>query len=227
MGGERRGRWCDPQWGGKRSNRLLKTEEMASVRKQLEDPLWSDFGPRYAQEELWKQGYRVGRESVRRLQLELGLRMPGRQNEKHFERRERRTCFGELVQVDMSIQDSLEGRGGEMVLIAMIDDANSRLRFRFFKSDNMLSIPGMIRIWMVERTVKNDHTIHWNRRRFQITLQNHPGGLRGGKVEVEARLDGNLALRFKETYLELVEIEECPSKRRRPAPVHPGSSRSR
>ena len=49
--------------------------------------------------------------------------------------------------------------------------------------------------------------------------------LRGGKVEVETRLDGSLAVRFKGTYLEFVEIEGRPSKRRRPAPTHPGASR--
>ena len=341
---------------GKRSNRRLKAEEEASIRKQLEDPLWSDFGPTYAQEELWKQGYRVGRETVRKLQLELGLRKPRRRKEKHRERRERRACFGELVQVDTSIHDWLEGRGEELVLIAMIDDANSRLRCRFFKSDNTLSNLGMIRSWVEEfgrpvglyvdkashfkvnrsrsieedltnrdpetqigramkelgveviwanspqakgrverlfgtlqdrlvkglrlsgvktleganeyleseflpeweerwtvqpkrkvnahrrvnrremdldsifsvreeRTVNNDYTIQWNRRLFQITQQIHPPGLRGGKVEVETRLDGSLALRFKGTYLEFVEIEGRPSKRRRPAPTHPGASR--
>jgi transposase len=324
---------------GKRSNRRLKAEEEAAIRKQLQDPLWSDFGPTYAQEELWKQGYRVGRETVRKLQLELGLRKPRRRKEKHRERRERRACFGELVQVDTSIHDWLEGRGEEMVLIAMIDDANSRLRCRFFKSDNTLSNLGMIRSWVEEfgrpvalyvdkashfkvnrsrsieedlsdrdpetqigramkelgveviwanspqakgrverlfgtlqdrlvkgeflpeweerwtvrprkkvnahrrvlrremdldsifsvreeRTVNNDYTIQWNRRLFQITLQNHPPGLRGGKVEVETRMDGNLALRFKGTYLEFVEIEGRPSKRRRPAPAHPEASRT-
>jgi len=76
-----------------------------------------------------------------------------------------------------------------------------------------------------ERTVNNDYTIQWNRRLFQITLQNHPPGLRGGKVEVETRLDGNLAMRFKGKYLEFVEIEGRPSKRRRPAPAHPDASR--
>jgi hypothetical protein len=75
-----------------------------------------------------------------------------------------------------------------------------------------------------ERTVNNDYTIQWNRRVFQITLQNHPPGLRGGRVEVETRLDGSLALRFKGMYLEFMEIEGPVSKRRRPAPTHPDAS---
>ncbi len=77
-----------------------------------------------------------------------------------------------------------------------------------------------------ERTVNNDYTIQWNRGLFQITLQNHPGGLRGGKLEVETRMDGNLAPRFKGTYLEFVEIEGRPSKSRRPAPAHPEALRT-
>jgi transposase len=341
---------------GKVSNRRLKSEEEVAIRKQLGDPLWSDFGPTYAQEQLWKRGYRVGRETVRKLQLELGLRKARRRKEKHRERRERRACFGELVQMDTSEHDWLEGRGEEIVLIGMVDDANSRMRGRFFPSDTTISNLEMIRSWTEEfgrpialyvdkashfkvnrsrnleedlsdrepqtqigramselgveviwanspqakgrversfgtlqdrlvkgmrqagvktleeanryleevflpeweerwtvrprrkvnahrrvirremdldsifsvreeRTVNNDYTIQWNRRLFQITLQNHPPGLRGGKVEVETRLDGGLALRFKGTYLEFVEIEGRSSKRRRPAPTHPAASR--
>ena len=46
--------------------------------------------------------------------------------EPHRSRRPRRACFGELVQMDASIHDWLEGRGEGMVLIDMIDDATSR-----------------------------------------------------------------------------------------------------
>ncbi|MGL4553437.1 MAG: hypothetical protein ACRC33_19905, partial [Gemmataceae bacterium] len=47
-------------------------------------------------------------------------------------RRPRRDCFGELVQMDASIHDWLEGRGPAVVLITMIDDATGRLTARFY-----------------------------------------------------------------------------------------------
>src|SRR5260370_42355231 len=49
--------------------------------------------------------------------------------------RQRRSRFGELVQWDTSEHDWLEGRGEKLYLIAMIDDATSRLFARFVRHD--------------------------------------------------------------------------------------------
>jgi transposase InsO family protein len=49
--------------------------------------------------------------------------------------RPRRSRFGELVQWDTSEHDWLEGRGEKLYLIAMIDDATSRLFARFVRHD--------------------------------------------------------------------------------------------
>ena len=50
--------------------------------------------------------------------------------------RERRSCRGELVQWDTSTHDWLEGRGGQLYLIHMIDDATSELTARFVPHDS-------------------------------------------------------------------------------------------
>src|SRR4029450_11839968 len=50
--------------------------------------------------------------------------------------RERRACFGELVQMDTSIHEWFEERGEKAVLISMIDDATSRLWTRFYPADS-------------------------------------------------------------------------------------------
>jgi hypothetical protein len=50
--------------------------------------------------------------------------------------RPRRSRFGELVQWDTSDHDWLEGRGERLYLIAMIDDATSRLFARFVRRDS-------------------------------------------------------------------------------------------
>jgi len=50
--------------------------------------------------------------------------------------RERRACFGELVQWDTSVHDWLEGRSERLYLIAMIDDATSRVLARFVRCDD-------------------------------------------------------------------------------------------
>ena len=50
--------------------------------------------------------------------------------------RPRRSRCGELVQWDTSEHDWLEGRGEKLYLIAMIDDATSRLFARFVRHDS-------------------------------------------------------------------------------------------
>src|SRR5450631_1245502 len=50
--------------------------------------------------------------------------------------RPRRSRFGELVQWDTSEHDWLEGRGEKLYLIAMIDDATSRLFARLVRHDS-------------------------------------------------------------------------------------------
>src|SRR6202012_1119384 len=50
--------------------------------------------------------------------------------------RPRRSRWGEMVQWDTSEHDWLEGRGEKMYLIAMIDDATSRLFAGFVQHDS-------------------------------------------------------------------------------------------
>src|SRR6202158_2669713 len=64
--------------------------------------------------------------------------------------RQRRSRWGELVQWDTSVHDWLEGRGEQIYLISMIDDATSRLFARFVRHDS--SAENMRMLWAyVER----------------------------------------------------------------------------
>src|SRR5205823_196254 len=74
-------------------------------------------------------------ETLRRWLLAEGLWQRRRCREVHRARRERRACFGELVQMDTSIHDWLEGRGETMVLTAMIDDATGKIAARFYSGE--------------------------------------------------------------------------------------------
>lgn len=95
---------------------------------------YTDFGPTFASEKLAEQGLVVCPQTLRRWLLEEGLWERQRRRDPHRSRRPRRACFGELVQMDASIHDWLEGRGEEMVLISMIDDATSYTMARFYPS---------------------------------------------------------------------------------------------
>ena len=84
-----------------------------------------------------KHGLAVSKETLRRWMAKAGLWKAGRRRvvEVHQWRPRRSRC-GELVQWDTSEHDWLEGRGEQIYLISMIDDATSRLFARFVRHDS-------------------------------------------------------------------------------------------
>ena len=132
---------------GRPSNR--RTPE-ASRRKAVEiiGKRYPDFGPTFASEKLAGGGIEVSRETVRKWMIAEGLWKPRKRRERHRERRERRKRFGELVQMDGSHHDWLEGRGERMVLIAMIDDATNEVLARFFPGESMRGLMHTLRLWL-------------------------------------------------------------------------------
>ena len=98
---------------------------------------YRDFGPTLATEYLAeKHQVKMSRETLRKLLMEAGVwkRKRRRVEEVHVWRA-RRACWGELVQWDSSDHDWLEGRGPRLWLVAMIDDATSRVLARFVEHD--------------------------------------------------------------------------------------------
>jgi hypothetical protein len=122
---------------GRRSNRRLPQEVREAALEKARQPLYHDFGPTLLSEHLEREAIcDVPAPTLRRWMIEEGLWKPARQGKRHRRRRERRAAFGELVLMDTSIHPWLEERSGEeIVLIALIDDATSRLRARFFPRD--------------------------------------------------------------------------------------------
>jgi len=91
------------------------------------------FGPTLAQEKLLERDkIRVNRETLRQWLLEAGLWEKTKKGLKHRSWRERKECFGEMIQMDGSHHDWLEGRGPEPVLMGLIDDATNHVFARFY-----------------------------------------------------------------------------------------------
>jgi transposase len=109
---------------------------------------YHDFGPTFAAEKLGERGLEVSPDTLRRWLLAEGLWQPQRRRDQHRSRRPRRACFGELVQMDTSIHDWTEGRGEDMVLIHMIDDATSHLLARFYDADTVLNHYDLLLRWL-------------------------------------------------------------------------------
>jgi transposase-like protein len=96
---------------------------------------YADFGPTLASEKLSQDGFEVRRETLWRWLLKEGLWARRHRRKVHRSRRERRSCLGEMVQMDGSHHDWFEGRGEWCVLMVMIDDATSRTYARFFEGE--------------------------------------------------------------------------------------------
>jgi hypothetical protein len=60
------------------------------------------------------------------------------------------------------------------------------------------------------RVVTPDYTIRYQGKIYQMARADIRAGLRGGRVRVEQRLDGSLAVKFREHYLSLAECQPQP-----------------
>src|SRR6202007_1200262 len=134
---------------GRPSNRRLAAQFeqkiMARVRQR-----YADFGPTLAAEHLAQEGLAVSRETLRKWMTKASLWRPRAQRVKTIHVwRERRASFGELVMQDSSPFRWLEDRGPACQLIALIDDATSRVWASFTEHDtteeNLRTFQGWLR----------------------------------------------------------------------------------
>jgi hypothetical protein len=90
---------------------------------------YADFGPTLACEKLREcHDLKLAKETVRRLMIDAGLWTPRRQRPPVIHQpRNRRSCLGELIQIDGSDHRWFEERAPACTLLVFIDDATSRL----------------------------------------------------------------------------------------------------
>lgn len=113
---------------GRPSNNRLAPDRRATIAALLQGK-YEGFGPTLAAEKLAAvEGIAVSAETLRQMQIGLGLWRPKkRRAQRVFQVRERRPRFGELIQIDGSPHAWFEGRGPRSTLIVFIDDATGRL----------------------------------------------------------------------------------------------------
>jgi DNA-binding CsgD family transcriptional regulator len=122
----------------------LKRAVLAAYRSD-----YPDFGPTLASEKLAElHDLVVSPQTLRRWLIDAELWSRKRRREAHRSRRPPRDCFGELVQMDASIHDWLEGRGEQLVLITMIDDATSYLMARFYTQGTVETHMDLLGRWL-------------------------------------------------------------------------------
>lgn len=113
---------------GRSSNNQLAEKVVQKALKLLHGK-YRGFGPTLACEKLVElEGLLISDESVRQLMIAEGLWRARRAPKVVVHQmRERRACFGELVQIDGSPHAWFEQRGGMCTLLVLIDDATGKL----------------------------------------------------------------------------------------------------
>jgi transposase len=134
---------------GRPSNRKLAAQFEQKILARL-GQRYTDFGPTLAAEHLAQEGFPVSRETLRKWMTQAALWRPRSQRAKAVHVwRERRASFGELVMQDSSPFRWLEDRGPACHLIALIDDATSRIWGRFTEhgttEENLRTLQGWLR----------------------------------------------------------------------------------
>lgn len=122
---------------GRRSNRKIPDPLRQRALRDLGQARYAGFGPTLAAEHLARGGIHVSRETLRQWMSAAGLWRPrSRRVQAVHVWRPRRSAFGELVMMDSSPYRWLEERGPACHLIALIDDATSRVWGRLVQHDS-------------------------------------------------------------------------------------------
>jgi transposase len=133
---------------GKRSGRRKPPALRAQALARYAEERYADFGPTLMAEQLAQEGLVVDHETLRRWRLAEGQWTVRRRRQKHRQWRERKPCFGAMVQLDGSHHDWFEGRRAPCVLMVMVDDATNRLRARFFEEETTRASYDVLESWV-------------------------------------------------------------------------------
>lgn len=118
--------------GNRRLAASLRKKALALVQRK-----YADYGPTLASECLAEEAaIHVHPETLRRWGMAAGQWKP-RERKAYRTRRERRSCLGQMLQMDGSHHDWFEGRGPWCVLMVIIDDATNFTYARLYEGETM------------------------------------------------------------------------------------------
>ena len=157
--------------GCRRLSQTLKGKVLGLYRSQ-----YRDFGPTLASEKLLeRQKINICDETLRLWLIRAGLwRVRQRKKPKERTWRARKEHPGEMVQMDGSHHDWLEGRGPKLALMGYIDDATSRFYGRFYAYEGTLpamgSLKAYIKLYGIPKSIYLDkHSTYKNNHKERYT----------------------------------------------------------
>ncbi|MDI6785966.1 MAG: hypothetical protein QMD92_04570 [bacterium] len=129
---------------GRPSSRAL-SEKIKNKALEHYKEKYHDFGPTFAFEKLFEiDKIKMNDETLRLWLIKEGIPYKKRKKSSHRQWRQRKHCFGEIIQIDGSHHSWFEARGPECVFMGYIDDATSRPFGRFYPYEGTL--PAMDKI---------------------------------------------------------------------------------
>ena len=141
---------------GQAGLRRKPAAERAKVMALYAEARYADFGPTLMAETVAKAGIVVDHDTVRRWLLATGKRTVRRRKQQHRQWRERKPCFGAMLQLDGSHHDWFEGRRAKCVLMVIVDDATSRMRARFFEEETTRASYDTFENWVRQHGLPGD-----------------------------------------------------------------------
>lgn len=110
---------------------------------------YPDFCPTFASEKLEEiHKLVINRETLRLAMISAGLWQSRKRKPTHREWRERKECFGELIQLDGSDHDWFEGRAPRCTLLAFIDDATGKINHLEFAAETTFGVMGAAKAYI-------------------------------------------------------------------------------
>jgi transposase len=154
------------QSAGRASNRAvsrrLRSRALALIRAKYSGRVGERFGPTLAAEHLASEdGVTVDHETLRRWMLAAGLWSRTRKRSPHRRRRERKAHRGELVQLDGSLHAWFEGRGPQVCLLTLVDDATGTTLGQFSAQETIWAAVGVLRLWLTQYGVPRALYTDW------------------------------------------------------------------
>jgi hypothetical protein len=127
----------------------VRAKVLGLIREKYSGEIGQRFGPTLAAEHLSSEDrIDLSVTTVRRWMLAEGLWSRARKVRQHRQRRARREHFGELLQLDGSFHEWLEGRGPRGCLMNLVDDATSATLCCMGEQETIWAAVGVLQAWM-------------------------------------------------------------------------------
>ena len=145
---------------------------------------YHDFGPTLASEKLFERDkIKINDETLRLWLLEEGIPYKQRKKRPHRQWRERKACFGQMVQMDGSHHAWLEDRGPWCVFMGYIDDSTGIPFGRFYTHEGTIPAMDSLKRYIMRYGIPQS-----------VYLDNHTTYKSSKKQSIEDELKNEIAL---------------------------------